>query len=125
MALNLFHAVVAVEYEATVFSSSEGGPVIQICLNLVDGFVGPSGVTVRVESVGGTATGKGGSVSPACVEKAKKLSLFAWVSHKSWLITSLSMSTVPYPSPPSLLISSSLPPSLPSLPPSSLQSYSR
>ena len=40
------------------YTVNEGGPAIQICVDLVEGVVGPTGETINVASVGGTAMGK-------------------------------------------------------------------
>ena len=40
------------------YTVNEGGPAIQICVDLVEGVVGPTGETINVASVGGTAIGK-------------------------------------------------------------------
>ena len=40
------------------YTVNEGGPAIQICVDLVERVVGPTGETINVASVGGTAMGK-------------------------------------------------------------------
>ena len=40
------------------YTVNEGGPPVQICADLVEGVVGPTGETLNVANVGGTAMGK-------------------------------------------------------------------
>ena len=55
----MLYAVIVVQFTASRYTVNEGGPPIQICVNLVEGSVGTLGLTVNVASIaGGTAVGK-------------------------------------------------------------------
>ena len=51
-------AVLIFLFNMTRYTVNEGGPAIQICVDLDEGVVGPTGETINVASVGGTAMGK-------------------------------------------------------------------
>ena len=51
-------AVIRVESSQQVYDAPEQGPSVMICLDLIEGFVGPQGATIMVDSTGGTAAGE-------------------------------------------------------------------
>ena len=53
----MFFAVLIFQFNMMRYTVNEGGPPVQICVDLVEGFLG-SGETVIVASTGGTAVGK-------------------------------------------------------------------
>ena len=55
---SLSSIVVAIAFNLSVYTVSEEGPSIMICLDLVDGFVGASGETITVRSIEGEARGE-------------------------------------------------------------------
>ena len=55
----LFYVEVVVQFNKAHYSVNEGGPPVEICIDLVDGAITFPGLTITVESVaGGTAEGK-------------------------------------------------------------------
>lgn len=56
MPLDFFLAV-EVQFSEEIYTVSEIGPAIQVCVNITSGIVGPGGLAVLVMDMGGTATG--------------------------------------------------------------------
>ena len=50
--------MVIFQFNMLRYTVNEGGPPVPICVDLVDSLVGPTGETLNVASVGGTAMGK-------------------------------------------------------------------
>ena len=57
-AVNYCVFAVFIQFNMMRYTVNEGGPPVQICADLVDGLVGPTGETINVASIGGTAMGK-------------------------------------------------------------------
>lgn len=51
-------AVIVVEFTEEIYSVSEDGPAVQVCIRIISGRVGPDGLVINVTNVGGSATGE-------------------------------------------------------------------
>ena len=57
--IDLYFVVILAQFSEPRYTVSEGGPAVQICIDMTGGIIGQAGLTINIESImGGSAEGK-------------------------------------------------------------------